>query len=128
MFPSLPTTRRTPAHVRRREVEIAPLSDWVFDGKAETRVGSPRPERNLENLLLRDTRGGGSTIEEGSLQGEPQARNCLYESIQNMSFDVQKAFRNACQRSMGSMNFSIIYQLYSKIIKNINRDVSEQLP
>ena len=47
-------------------------------------------------------------IEEGSNQRQLQARNCLYQCIQKMSFNVQKALRNACQRSIGLINFSNI--------------------
>ena len=57
-------------------------------------------------LLLRETRHDRGAIEEGSNQRQLQARNCLYQCIHEMFFNVQKALRNACQRSIGLMNFS----------------------
>jgi len=66
-------------------------------------------ERSLGDLVLRETREEESAIEEGNIRRKRQAKNCLYQSIQEVSLNVQNAFRNARQRNKGPISLSNIY-------------------
>jgi hypothetical protein len=59
--------------------------------------------------VLRETREEESAIEAGTTRKKRQAKNCLYQSIQTVPFNVQNAFRNARQRSKDLIIFSNIY-------------------
>ena len=95
--------------VRRREVGVSLLSRWVFDGKTKARAASPVMERSLGDLVLRETREEESAIEEGNIRRKRQAKNYLYQSIQEVPLNVQNAFRNARQRNKGPISLSNIY-------------------
>jgi hypothetical protein len=104
--PDVHTTRDTPSRVRRREVGVALLSRWVFDGRAKARAASPLRERSLGDLVLRETREEENAIEEGTTRRKRQVKNYLYQFIQRVPLNVQNAFRNARQRNKGLINLS----------------------
>jgi hypothetical protein len=104
--PDVHTTRDTPSRVRRREVGVALLSRWVFDGRAKARAASPLRERSLGDLVLRETREEEDAIEEGTTRRKRQVKNYLYQFIQRVPLNVQNAFRNARQRNKGLINLS----------------------
>lgn len=59
--------------------------------------------------MLRETREEESAIEEETTRRKRQAKNCLYQSIQTVPFNVQNAFRNARQRNKDPISLSNIY-------------------
>jgi hypothetical protein len=124
--PGLLTARGTPARLRPRAVEVSPLARWVFDGNAETPGASSGQEKNLEDLLLRKTRDEGSAIEEGNTQGQPQARNCLYHSMPQMSLTFKRLFVTLASEAEDALTLHLCHYK-SNIINIIDRDLRRRL-